>query len=94
MACLLEDKIDQLPGGAGVRIVGEMPHLTGRIRMLAENGEAFADVGDVGVGVGLVGVAEDGGGLPGQGGGEQSVAEVGLGAACLLYTSPSPRDRS
>ena len=47
----------------------------------AENGEAFADVGDVGVGVRLVGVAEDGGGLSGQGGGEQPVAEVGLGAA-------------
>ena len=38
--------------------------------MLAENGEAFADVGDVGVGVRLVGVAEDGGGLSGQGGNE------------------------
>jgi hypothetical protein len=38
--------------------------------VLAENGEAFADVGDVGVGVRLVGVAEDGGGLSGQGGNE------------------------
>ena len=81
LACLLEDKIDQLPGGVGVRVVGEMPHLARRVGMFAENGEAFADVGDVGVGVRLVGVAEDGGGLSGQGGGEQPVAEVGLGAA-------------
>ena len=79
-ACWI-DEIDQLPRGAGVRVVGEMPHLAGGVGMFAEDGEAFADVGDVGVGVGLVGVAEDGGGLSGQGGREQSVAEVGLGAA-------------
>src|SRR5687767_8015161 len=58
-----------------------MPHLSGRVGMLTEHGEAFADVGDVGVGVRLVGVAEDGSGLSGQGGGEEAVAEVGLGAA-------------
>ena len=81
LPCVLEDKIDQLPGGAGGRVVGQVPDLAGRVGMLAEDGEAFADVGDVGVGVRLVGVAEDGGGLSGQGGGEDPVAEVGLGAA-------------
>ena len=88
LPCLLEGKIDQLPGGVGVWVVGEMPHLAGRVGMLAEDGEAFADVGDVGVGVGLVGVAEDGGGLSGQGGGEEPVAEVGLGAAARVRSSP------
>ena len=49
----------QLAGGAGVGVVGEVPHLPGGVGVFAEDGEAFADVGDVGVGVGLVGVAED-----------------------------------
>ncbi len=53
----------------------------GGVGVFAEDGEAFADVGDVGVGVRLVGVAQDAGGLAGEGGGEDPVAEVGLGAA-------------
>lgn len=57
-----------------------MPHRTGSFRVFAEDGEAFADVGDVGVGVRLIGIAEHGRGLTGQGGGEDPVAEVGLGA--------------
>ena len=61
--------------------------------MLAENGEAFADVGDVGVAVGLVGVAEHGGGLPGQGGGEEPVAEVGLRAAAWAEVVRGAADR-
>jgi hypothetical protein len=58
-----------------------VPHLAGGVGVFAENGEAFVDVGEVGVGVGLVGVAQDGGGLAGQRGGEDAVAEVGLGCA-------------
>jgi hypothetical protein len=64
LACLLKDKINQLASGVGGRVVREMPHLPRGIRVLAENGEALADVGDVGVGVRLVGVAEDCGGFP------------------------------
>ena len=55
---LAVDDIDDLPGGASVQIAGHVPHLAGRVLMLAEHGDAFADVGDVGVGVGLVEVAE------------------------------------
>ena len=57
-AGLLEGKLAQLPGGAGVWVVRQVPHLAGRVGMFAEDGEAFADVGDVGVSVWLVGVAE------------------------------------
>ena len=60
---------------------GQVPHLARGVGVLAQDGQALADVGDVGVGVRLVGVAEHGGGLAGQGGGEEPVAQVGLGAA-------------
>ena len=72
--------VDELSGGAGVGVVGQVPHLAGGVGVLAEHSEALADVGDVGVGVGLVGVAEHCGGPPGQGSGEDPIAEVGLGA--------------
>jgi hypothetical protein len=49
--------------------------------VFTEDGETFADVRDVGVRAGLVRVAEHGGGLSGQGCGEDPVAEVGLCAA-------------
>src|SRR3954469_7851495 len=71
----------ELAGGAGVGVVGQVPHLAGGVGVFAEDGEAFADVGDVGVGVRLVGVAEHGGGLARQGGREDPVTEVGLCAA-------------
>ena len=76
-----EHDIDQLPGRAGVGVVGQVPDLPRRLRMLAENGQPLADVGDVGIGVRLVGVAENAGGLAVEGGREQSVAEVGLRTA-------------
>jgi hypothetical protein len=53
----------------------------GGVGVFAEDGEAFADVGNVGIGVRLVGVAEHGGGLVGDSGRKDAVAEVGLGAA-------------
>ena len=73
--------VDQLAGGAGVRVVRQVPHLPRGVGVLAQDGQAFADVGDVGVGVRLVGVTQHGGGASGQGGGEEPVAEVGLGTA-------------
>jgi hypothetical protein len=48
--------------------------------VLAEHGEAFADVRDVGVGMRLIGVAQHRRGLAAQCGGEDPVAEVGLTA--------------
>jgi hypothetical protein len=75
------DEGDELAGGAGVRVVGKVPHLARGVGVLAEDGETFADVRDVGVGVWLVGVAEHGGGPARQSGREDPVAEVGLGAA-------------
>jgi hypothetical protein len=68
MTGVLVDHVDELAGGLGVGVVGKVPHLSRRVGVLAEDGEAFADVGDISVGVGLVGVAEDGGGVAGQGG--------------------------
>ncbi|MDJ0344742.1 hypothetical protein QMK19_16455 [Streptomyces sp. H10-C2] len=58
-----------------------MPDLAGGVRVLAQDGEAFADIGEVAVGVRLVGVAEHGGGPAAQGRPEDEVAEDGLGAA-------------
>ena len=87
------DHVDELAGGAGIGIVGQVPHLAGGVGVLAEDGEAFADVGDVGVGVRLVGVTEDGGGLAGQRGGEHAVAEVGLGAAAGAEVVRGAADR-
>jgi hypothetical protein len=49
--------------------------------MFAEDGQAFADVGEVGVGVELVRVAQDRGRLVVEGGGDDPVAQHGLGAA-------------
>lgn len=69
---------DEFAGGAGVRVVGEVPDAARGVGVAAEEGECFADVGDEGVRVGLVGVAEDGGGPAGEEGGEDQVAEVGL----------------
>lgn len=60
--------------------------------MLAEDGQSFADVGDVGVGVRLVGVAEHAGGRAGQRGGEDAVAQVGLGAAAWAEVVRGPAD--
>jgi len=65
--------LDELSGGEGVGVVGQVPHLAGSVGMFTEDGEAFTDVRDVAVGVGLVKVAEDAGGLVGQGGGEHPV---------------------
>jgi hypothetical protein len=56
-----------------------VPDLAGGVGVFAQHGQAFADVGDVGVG--LVGVADDGGGLAGQGGWDDAVAQHRLGAA-------------
>ena len=75
------DDVDELTGGAGVGVVGKVPHLAGGVGMFTEDGEALTDVGDVAVGVGLVEVAEHAGGLAGQGGGEHAVTQVRLGAA-------------
>ena len=53
------DDFDQL---RVVRVSGSLGRChtwPGGVGVFAEDGEAFADVGDVGVGVGLVGVAED-----------------------------------
>ena len=58
-----------------------MPDLTGGVGVLAQDSQAFADVGEVGVGVGLVRIAQDAGGLAGQGGRDDPVAEDGPGAA-------------
>jgi hypothetical protein len=55
LAGLAVDDLDELAGGSGVGVVGEMPDLTGGVGVLAEGGQAFADVGDVGVGVGWSG---------------------------------------
>src|SRR4028118_1608974 len=55
-------EVDQLPGGAGVGVVGQVPHLTGGVGVLAEDGEALADVGDAGAGVGLIRGRQQGGG--------------------------------
>src|SRR4029453_13720884 len=63
LACVPVDEFDELPRGAGVGVVGEVPRLAGGVGVFAEDGEAFADVGNVGIGVRLVGVAERGGGL-------------------------------
>ena len=93
VAGVLVDDVDELAGGAGVGVVGEVPHLARGVGVFAEDGEAFADVGDVGVGVRLVGVAEHGGGLAGQGGGEDAVAEVGLGAAAGTEVVRGAADR-
>ena len=93
LAGVLVDDVDELAGGAGVGVVGQVPHLAGGVGVFAEDGEAFADVGDVGVGVRLVGVAEHGGGLAGQGGGEDPVAEVGLGAAAGAEVVRGAADR-
>ena len=93
LAGLPVDDVDELAGGAGVGVVGQVPHLAGRVGVFAEDGETFADVGDVGVGVRLVGVAEHGGGLAGQGGGEDAVAEVGLGAAAGAEVVRGAADR-
>jgi hypothetical protein len=60
--------------------------------MFAEHGEAFSDIGDVGVGMRLVGVAEHGGGLAAEGGREDAVAEVGLGAAAGAEVVRRPPD--
>ena len=68
--------VDELAGGVGVGVVRQVPHLPGGVRVLAEDGQALADVGDERVRVRLVGVAENGGGAPGQGGREDPVAEV------------------
>jgi hypothetical protein len=81
LAGLSVDGVDELPGGAGIEVVGQVPHLPWGVGVFAEDGEAFADVGDVGVAVRVVGVAEHGGGGPGDCGREETVAEVGLGAA-------------
>jgi hypothetical protein len=61
-------QIDELPGGADVRVVGQVARLAGRVGVFAENGEALTDVRDVGVAVRLVGVAEHRGGPAGEGG--------------------------
>jgi hypothetical protein len=60
---------------------------------LTEDGEPFADVWDVGVGVRLVGVAEHGRRRPGECGGEEPVAEVGLGAAARAEVVRGAADR-
>ena len=75
------DDVDELTGGAGVGVVGQVPHLAGSVGMFTEDGETLTDVGDVAVGVRLVEVAEDAGGLAGQRGGEHAVTQVRLGAA-------------
>src|SRR4029079_8127528 len=85
--------VDELAGGAGLGVVGQVPHLSGRVGVFAEDGEAFADVGDVGVGVRLVGGAEHGGGSAREGGGEDTVAEVGLGAAAGAEVVRGAADR-
>src|SRR6266511_5350706 len=84
------DAVDQLAGGPGLRVVGEVPDLARGVGVLAQDRQAFADVGDVGVGVGLVGVAQDGGGLAGQRGREDAVAQVGLGAAARAEVVRGP----
>jgi hypothetical protein len=93
VAGVLVDRVDELASGLGVGVVGQVPHLAGGVGVFAEGGEAFTDVGDVGVGVGLVGVAEHGGGLAGQGGREDPVAEVGLGAAAGTVVVRRAADR-
>jgi hypothetical protein len=75
------DGVDELAGGPGVGVVGEVPDLAGGVGVLAKDGQAFADVGGVGVGVGLVRVADDSGGLAGEGRRNDAVAQDGLGAA-------------
>ena len=73
MRCrLLEDELAQLSRGAGVRVVGQVPDLSACVGMLAEIGEALANVGDVGR-CGADRVAEDTGGVTGQGGREEPV---------------------
>jgi hypothetical protein len=81
LASVPVDEFHELSRGACVGVVGEVPHLAGGVAVFAEDGEAFADVGNVGIGVRLVGVAEDGGGPAGDSGRKDAVAEVGLGAA-------------
>jgi hypothetical protein len=41
----LVDDVDELPGGAGVGVVREVPHLAGGVGVFAEDGEGFTDVG-------------------------------------------------
>jgi hypothetical protein len=81
LASVPVDEFHELSRGACVGIIGEVPRLSGGVAVFAEDGEAFADVGNVGVGVRLVGVAEHGGALSGDSGRKDAVAEVGLGAA-------------
>ena len=63
------------------RAISASPNLAGGGGVFTEDGEAFADAGTVGVGVRLLGVSDHGGGLAGEGGGENAVAGIGLGAA-------------
>src|SRR6185312_4729537 len=86
------DDLDQLARGPGVGVVGEVPDLARGLGVFAEGGEAFADVGQVGVGVGLVGVAQDSGGLAGQGGRDDPVAQHRLGAAAGTEVVRGPAD--
>src|SRR4029077_6541565 len=86
------DDLDQLAGGPGAGVVGEVPDLARGLGVFAEGGEALADVGQVGVGVGLVGVAQDSGGLAGQGGRDDPVAQHRLGAAAGTEVVRAPAD--
>jgi len=75
-----------------VGVVGKVPDLTGGVGVLAQDSQAFADVGEVGVGVGLVRIAQDAGGLAGQRGRDDPVAEDGLGAAAGPEVVRGPAD--
>src|SRR5689334_12662201 len=78
----LVSEVEELAGGAGTRVVRQVPDLARGVGMLAQDGQAGCDVGDVAVGVRLVGVAEDLRLAAGQGRSHGLVAEVdGLGGA-------------
>ncbi|HEY6797134.1 MAG TPA: hypothetical protein VI248_20880 [Kineosporiaceae bacterium] len=72
-----------------------MPHLPHRVRVRAEDGQTFADVGQEGVGVRLVGVAEDVRGAAVHGRPEHPVAQVGRRATAgpEVVRGPGGRDR-
>jgi hypothetical protein len=66
----------------------------GGVRVLAEDSEPFTDVGNVGVGVRLVGITQDGGGGAGERGGEEPVAQVGLGTPTRAEVVGGAADRN
>jgi hypothetical protein len=76
LACLTVDRVNEFLGAAGVGVVGQVPDSAGRVRVFTQDGKAFTDVGNVVVRVGLVQVAQYCAGFPGQGCGEDAVAEV------------------